>query len=171
MPNCILIFQGSGWFSLFEEFTISKRKSEPVPILSSSVASRKLRKWICPREQCSVLGNVRIGRWSRECYLSVGSYLGLFKFKSLIWAEHSGAINPFVAFMLGWSQRKCNIGIIYSCSCRHTYLQIGHCLNIFAWQWKYNLQLNNLTEIIIIFVTHLLQNIYGVEGVFRNRVI
>ena len=111
MPNGILIFQGNGWLSLFEVFTISKGRLEPIP--SFSVASRKLRKWICQQEQCSILRNTHIGRLSRECYLGSESHLGLFKFKSSIGAEHSWAINLFVAFMLGWSQRKCDTGNIW----------------------------------------------------------
>lgn len=68
-------------FHCLRLFTISKGRFEPVPMPSFSVASRKLRKQICQWEQCSILGNVHIGRWSGDCYLSVESHLGLFTFK------------------------------------------------------------------------------------------
>lgn len=132
--KCVLIFfQKSSWFPLFEAFYISKGWPGPTPMLSFSEASGKLGEWNCQQEWCSILGNVHPGRCSRECYLCVESHLGLFTFKSLILAEqHKGAINPFVAFMLGWSQRKCRFGTIYSMLLETIHLQVGHCSNVFA---------------------------------------
>ena len=93
---------------------------------SFSVSSRKLRKWICQQEQCSILRNTHVGRLSRECYLGAESHLGLFKFKSSIGVEHSWAINLFVAFMLGWSQRKCDTGNIWLWT--YTFVNGSFCL-------------------------------------------